>query len=178
MRKALYILLTVLAGLLLSATAVYAAGRFTSEPPETAVYKGKVLLQKAHYGSWRWHVWSKKEGRWYFQQYVKPAEKISFPAGDSVRKGELLRQAYYRDAEPTKAIMKSYRTAAMTGEAQVIYPSIDTVVEKGRVVGWQLLFRLESKGHHYLKTRIVWERVEGRHYSYGQAAYYTHLVAR
>src|SRR5215207_1318942 len=65
MRKALYILLTALAGLLLSATAVYAVGwRYIPEPPEFTVVRQGEVIQKAHLKGYHWTVWG-KPGRWY-----------------------------------------------------------------------------------------------------------------
>jgi hypothetical protein len=178
MRRALYILLTVLAGLLLSATVVYAAGpRYIAEPPETAVYKGQTLLQKAHHRGYSWNVWSEKTHRWYHRAYVKPPEEITFPVADKVGAQAILAQRYYWEFPPTHVVMRSYNRADMSDKPVYLKPGWAAVRgDDGKILYWEILTRLE-KPHtqHYIKTTVTWERRGSTHYSYGWASYLTHF---
>jgi hypothetical protein len=174
MRKALYILLTVLAGLLLSATTVYAAGwRYAPEPPEFVVVKRGEVIQKAHTKAYRWHVWSGRTDRWYEREYT--AKETSFPVEDAYKASKPVRVRFMWPVEPTRIKAVSYKSREMKGEGRELPVMWDAYVVDGQTAGYTLFMAMQTPGSpHYVKLYVYWGP-DGTHRSYGWTTQLLHF---
>jgi hypothetical protein len=177
MRRGLLALLAVLAGLLLSATAVYAAGSFTHYPPKiTAATDGTYQTGRMAAMEWRW--WHKDRQRWYTGRYLVEPTDAGWPAGDLVGKNEVVQLIVKSPDRPERVFLKSYRNPELTGEAKVLKPAWFPIKREGKVVGWNVLFKVERPGQHYITVFVKWDETPGKHYSYGWERRQIHLRTR
>jgi hypothetical protein len=178
MRRGLLALLAVLAGVLLAATGVYANdGPYEKYPPDLAVYKNGVLLQKAHTKAFKWTWWDRDDHRWWTDSYTYPPEDVSWPVEDAAKASQVITLRYMRPTEPANVVLTSYRNRAMTGEGRTLgYGWKPVTNEAGKVVGWDILFKPQGPGRpHYIVAYIYWRHEPGSHHSYGWSKELVHL---
>jgi hypothetical protein len=180
MRRGLLALLAVLAGLLLSATAVYASGKFTHFPPD--MHAGtQSTYQHARLAAMEWRWWSTYEDRWITGRYLVEPTDAGWPAARLVGKNEVVQLIIDSPVEPDKVFLKSYRNPELTGDGKVLNPGMYPVREHGRhgkVLKWVALFKVERAGQHYVTAFVRWDQTPGRHYSYGWERRQVHLRTR
>jgi hypothetical protein len=169
MRKVLYILLTVLAGLLLSATAALAVGVSSSEPPEAYVKVDGKVIQHMNMHEFDWYY--EAEDGWAYtadRAPGAPEPAYVFPklkTAESVKVNIIVR---YPD-KPEKFYV---RTKDGQFISRALYP---IKAESGKVVAWGAYFY--RNGHHRYVVRVKWEQGKEGH-SYGAVTYLAHLKTR
>jgi hypothetical protein len=184
--------------LVLGALALFAAearasaaspGRY---PPLAVLMKYKIVLQMT----------SAAGGRWCF--YEPPANGepggfpcaiydnfgvFDFPKPDEVGAGRRLHVRFKKPVRPNFAEVDAWPRAKKpkgyeederpVGQMQRLKSILRPVKQDGKTVGWDVFFRVNEPGrHYYLRVASGWERVPGKHASYGRIAYGLHVKTR
>ena len=175
--------------LVFAALAVFAAearaGSFSRYPPEAVLMKYKTVLQMA----------SAAGGQWCF--YDPPANGepggflcaiydnfgyFDFPKPDEVGPGRRLHVRFDKPERPNFVEVNAWPRAKKhrpVGQKRELKRILKPVKQDGRTVGWDVFFRVNEPGHHYyLRVASGWERVPGKHASYGRIAYGLHVKTR
>jgi hypothetical protein len=124
-------------------------------PPKTVLYEGERDLQTGRLGS---YCWSGPSGP---GQCVDVAE-LRYSTADSIRAGSTLHVRIFKAQRPERFSISTYREVDEwgfpAGETLRLETSLRRVVEDGRTVAWDVLFRVNEPGrHYYLNAFGVWD---------------------
>ena len=128
-------------------------------PPKTVLYKGQQELQTGRLGS---YCWSSPSGP---GLCVDVAEQ-SYPAADSVRAGSTPHVRILDGQRPEQFSISAHQKVDEwgfpVGRKTRLDASLRRVVEEGRIVAWDVYFRVDEPGrHYYLNALGEWENGGG-----------------